>query len=89
MALSVDPTDPIIIACALMAGTTIVRHIAKPAKKATASDQYIKPILYGFFLAIGLLLLAIPFPTFAKYLAYLGIVGAFAVNGPTIYGLVK
>lgn len=89
MALSVDPTDPIIVACALMAGTTIVRHVAAPPKKATKTDLYIKPVIYGFFLAIGLLLLAIPFPTFAKYLAYLGIVGAFAVNGPALFKLVK
>ena len=85
----VDATDPIILACAFMAGSTIVRHVAAPAKKATVSDLYVKPIAYGFFLAIGLLLLAVPFPTFARYLAYLGLVGAFVVNAPTIYKLVK
>lgn len=87
--IPVDATDPIILACALMAGSTIVRHIAKPPKGATSSDLYVKPLLYGFLLIIALLLLAVPFPTFARGLAYLGIVGAFAINGPVIYKLVK
>jgi hypothetical protein len=81
-----DPTDVIIVAASVMAGSTIVRHIAEKPKDA---GGYAKPIAYGFFLALSLLLLAVPLPRFARGLAYLGIVGALTVNGPTIYKLVQ
>lgn len=82
---SPEPTDTIIIACVLMAGSTIIRHVKEKPKDV--GKGYVKPIIYGFFLAIALLVLAVPFPTFSKGLAYLGIIGAFVVNGSAIYSL--
>lgn len=43
-------------------------------------------IIFGYLLAIALLILAIAVPVLAKILAYLGLVGAFAVNGPAVFG---
>lgn len=80
-----EPTDTIILAVALMAGSTIIRHIKENPRGV--GKGYAAPIVYGFFLAIVLLFLAVPFPRFAKGLAYLGMVGAFAVNGPAIFSL--
>lgn len=79
-----DATDVIIIACMVMAGTTVIRRIKE---KPHAKAEYVQPVVYGFFLCLALLVLAVPLPTFTKGLAYLGMVGAFAVNGPTIYKL--
>lgn len=80
-----EPTDTIIIAVTVMVGSTIIRHVREKPKDV--GKGYAKPIVYGFFLAIALLVLAVPFPTFAKGLAILGLIGAFAVNGPAIYSL--
>lgn len=82
-----EPTDTIILAVAVMVGTTIVRHVKEKPKDI--GKGYVQPIVYGFVLVLALLLLAMPFPRFSKGLAYLGLVGAMAVNGPTIFGLVE
>ena len=73
----------IIVSVAIMVGTTIVRHIREHPKDA--GKGYVQPIAYGFLLTMALMLIALPFPTFAKGLALLGVVGALVVNGPTIY----
>jgi hypothetical protein len=75
----------IITGVALMVGSTILRH---QVEKKGVAQGWGKPIAFGFFLAIALLLLSMPFPTFARALVYLGLVGAFAVNGPTVFKLV-
>jgi hypothetical protein len=80
-----EPTDTIIIAVVVMVGSTIIRHIQEKPKDV--GKGYAQPIVYGFFLAIALLVMAVPFPAFTKALALLGMVGAFAVNGPAIYKL--
>jgi hypothetical protein len=80
-----EPTDVIILSVVVMAGSTIIRHIKEKPKDV--GKGYAAPIIYGFLLVIALLVLAVPFPAFAKGLAYLGLIGAFAVNGPAIYSL--
>jgi hypothetical protein len=80
--------DTIIISgVAIMVASTIVRHQASHSKNPVAVS-WGKPVAFGFFLAIALLLLAMPFPKFARALTYLGLVGAFAVNGPAVFKLV-
>lgn len=81
----VDATDTIILSVAVMVGTTIIRHVKEKPKDI--GEGYARPIIYGFFLAMALLFLAVPFPTFAKGLAYLGLIGAFAVNGGALFSL--
>lgn len=82
-----EPTDTVILVVAVMVGTTIVRHVQEKPKDV--GKGYVEPIVYGFLLAFALLILAIPFPRFAKGLAYLGLIGALAVNGPSIFKLVE
>jgi hypothetical protein len=80
-----DVNDTIIVCVGVAVGTTIVRHVKENPTKV--GKGYVQPIVFGFFLAIALMLLAMPFPTFTKGLAMLALVGAFAVNGPTIFKL--
>jgi hypothetical protein len=44
-------------------------------------------VVFGFVLLIALLTLAIVLPSAAIILGWLGMVGAFAVNGPAVFSL--
>jgi hypothetical protein len=83
--VDVNVNDLIVISVGTMVVTTIVRHVKEKPKDI--GKGYAKPIVFGFLLAIVLMILALPFPRFTKGLAILGMIGAFAVNGPTIYKL--
>lgn len=78
-----DANSIILISVGVMVGSTIIRHVHERPK--LEGKGFMTPIAYGFFLAIALMILALPLPRFTKGLAYLGMVGAFAVNGPTIF----
>jgi hypothetical protein len=78
-----DPNDVILLSVGVMVGTTILRHVHEKPKDI--GKGYANPIAYGFFLAIALMVLAVPLPRFTTGLAYLGLVGAFAVNGPVVF----
>ncbi len=73
-------TDTIIAAVVIIVGTTMI-------KNAKHKKNKFQPLIFGFMLAIALLIMATFAPTFAKGLAYMGMVGAFVVNGPTVFGL--
>lgn len=75
-----SPTDVIIASVVIIVGTTMIRN-AKNKKNRFA------PIIFGFMLALALLIMATFAPTVAKGLAYMGMVGAFVVNGPTVFKL--
>ena len=75
-----EATDTIIVAGVVVTGSTLLRDVRQNKPKAA-------PLIFGFFMVAGLLLIAIPAPKVAKGLAYLSLVGAFVVNGPTIFGL--
>ena len=80
----------IITSVAIMVASTIVRHqIQHSNSKDSVAVSWGRPIAFGFFLCIALLLLSMATPTFARALAYLGLVGAFAVNGPAIFKLLS
>lgn len=83
MSDSGDVNSIILISVGVMVGTTIIRHVHEKPKDV--GKGYAAPIAYGFFLAMALMLLALPLPRFTRGLAYLGMVGAFAVNGPVIF----
>jgi hypothetical protein len=77
-----DDADGAIIVCvSLMVGSTILRHRLQSGKPVRLGHT----IAYGFFLAFALMILAMPFPKFARALSYLGLAGAFAVNAPEIF----
>lgn len=78
------PTDVILGSVVVITGTTILRNVRNKTKAGTT----FKPVLFGFLLAAALLTIAIGAPGFAKGLAYLGLVGAFVVNGPALFELI-
>ena len=67
----------------VIAGSTVVRRI----REGTWAGHVVETVIFGFLLLISLLILAIVSPRFAQVLGYLGIVGAFVVNGPAVFGL--
>lgn len=83
--MSASPTDVIIGSCVVVVGTTVIRNAHNKTKAGTT----FKPIVFGFMLAIALLAIAIVAPGFSKGLAYLALVGAFAVNGPAIFEIIR
>lgn len=76
-----DPTDLIVISTVVVTGSTLIRDV-KQGKGGLAG-----PIIFGFMMAAGLLLISIPLPRVAKGLAYLSLVGAFVVNGPSVFSV--
>lgn len=79
-----NPTDVILGSVVVIVSTTVLRNARD--KKSVAVTW--KPVVFGFALCIVLLAIAIPAPGIAKGLALLGLVGAFAVNGPSLFQLV-
>jgi hypothetical protein len=67
----------------IITATTIVRRV----REGTWQGHVAEIIVFGFLLLIALLILAIALPSVAKVFALLGLVGAFVVNGPAVFGL--
>jgi hypothetical protein len=76
-----DPVDVIVASGAIITASTVARN-------AIDKKPHFSPIVFGFLLTAGLLGMAIFAPSLAKMLAYLGLVGAFVVNGPKVFKLV-
>ena len=76
-----ETTDLIIVTSAVVAGSTLIKDVKNGTPHAG-------PIIFGFLLAGALLLVAIPSDKFARGLSYLALVGALAVNGASIFGIV-
>lgn len=75
-----DTTDTIIGATVVVTGSTLIRNAVQ--KKSHAA-----PIVFGFLMAASLLVISMATPRFAKGLSYMAMVGAFVVNGPTVFKL--
>lgn len=82
-----DVSAVIVGSAVLISGTTVVRKVTEK-KGADVKYGVVQPIIFGFLLASALLAIAIVSPEFAKGLAYLGMVGAFVVNGPALFTLI-
>jgi hypothetical protein len=67
----------------VITSTTLVRRV----REGNWQSHVIETIVFGFLLMIALLVLAIVSPRVATVLAYLGLVGAFIVNGPAVFKL--
>lgn len=67
----------------VIVSTTVIRRV----RDGTWQGHIVETIVFGFLLLIALLILAIVLPTFAQTLGYLGMVGAFVVNGPAVFEL--
>lgn len=76
------PTDVILLSGTVITATTLIRN-------ATDKDHKFKfsPIIFGFLLTASLLILSVFVPQVAKGLAWMGLVGAFALNGPSLFKL--
>ena len=77
-----SPTDAIVASVIIIVGSTMIRN-------AHNKKNRFGPIVFGFMLIIALLIMATFAPTVAKGLAYMGMVGAFVVNGPTVFKLLS
>jgi len=80
----VNASSTVFAATLIIVSTTIVRRI----RNGTWSGHVVETIVFGFLLLIALLILAIVTPRFAQVLGYLGLVGAFVVNGPALFELI-
>jgi hypothetical protein len=77
-----SPTDIVVASVIIIVATTMI-------KNAKHKKNHIAPIIFGFMLLVALLILATFAPTVAKGLGYMGMVGAFVVNGPDVFSLLK
>lgn len=75
-----NTTDTIIAATVVAAGSTLIRN-------AHEGKSHAAPIVFGFMMATGLLLISMASPGTAKGLSYMAMIGAFAVNGPAVFSL--
>jgi len=79
----VNASSTVFASTLVIVATTIVRRI----REGTWSGHVVETVVFGFLLLIALLILAIVMPRFAQVLGYLGMVGAFVVNGPAVFTL--
>lgn len=76
-----NPSSAVVASVVVITSTTIIRRM----REGKWQTHILEVIVFGFMLLIALLTLAIVLPGVAKILAYLGMVGAFAVNGPELF----
>jgi hypothetical protein len=79
-----NPSSAVFASVVIITGTTIIRRMREAGKQP---PRVMEAVVFGFILLIALLTLAIVMPSVAKILAYLGMVGAFVVNGPAVFTL--
>ena len=79
-----NPSSAVFASVVLITGSTLLRRM-RDLKHPTNAMEI---IVFGFILLIALLTFAIVAPSIAKILAYLGMVGAFVVNGPAVFKFV-
>lgn len=75
-----NPTDLIIGSVVVIVATTVLRN----AQNHTKAGTTFRPVIFGFGLLLALLAIAMVAPTPARWLAIMGLVGAFAVNGEAV-----
>lgn len=78
-----NPSSTVIASVVIITSTTIVRRI----RDGNWQGRIVETIVFGYLLLIALLVLAIVFPSIAQVFAYLGMVGAFLLNGPAVFTL--
>lgn len=79
--MALDTSSAIIGSAALISATTLVRNAVQKKK------FHFAPVVFGFLLASSLLMLSFFAPNFARGLAIMGMVGALALNGPSVFKL--
>lgn len=79
-----DTTNVILGSAVVITATTVLRNVREKTKAGTT----FKPVIFGFGLAFALLAMAMVAPGLARALAYMGLVGAFVVNGQAVFDLI-
>jgi len=79
-----DTTGVILGSSVVITVTSVLRQ----AQAKTPAATTFKPILFGFGLAFALLAMSMVAPGLARALAYMGLVGAFVVNGQAMFDLI-
>lgn len=77
-----NPSSIVFVSVVTIAGTTVIRRV----KEDKWEGHIVEVVVFAFLLLIALQLLALVLPGVAKVLGYLGIVGAFVINGPAVFG---
>lgn len=77
-----NPSSAVTASVVVITASTILRRMREDKQW---EDKLIETLVFGFLLLIALLTLAIVLPGVAKILAYLGMVGAFVLNGPAVF----
>ena len=75
-----NTTETIIGAGVIVTGTTVIRDVHEGKTRAA-------PIIFGFMMVAGLLVISLAAPKAAKGLAYFAMIGAFFVNGAAVFGV--
>jgi hypothetical protein len=78
-----NPSSTAFASVIVITGTTIVRRMREKGWQT----HIMEIVVFGFILLIALLTLAIVIPPAALILGWLGMVGAFVVNGPAVFSL--
>lgn len=73
-----ETSDLIIVTGVVVTGSSLIRDVKQNRPKAP-------PLIFGFLMVAGLLILSLPLPKVARGLSYMALVGAFVVNGPSIF----
>ena len=76
----------VIVTAIVISGSTIIRLIREGGW--VGNRKIIPVVIFGFLLALALEVVALISAKLAAILCYLGLVGAFAVNGPSLFTLV-
>lgn len=78
-----NPSSVVVSSVVIITSTTLVRRM----REGSWESHVYEIVVFGFLLLISLLVLAIPLPSVAVVFAYLGMVGAFLINGPAVFSL--
>lgn len=76
-----NPSSVVFASVVVITSTTILRRM----REGKWQGHVVEVIVFAFLLLLALQILAIVLPTMAKILGYLGMVGAFVVNGPVVF----
>ncbi len=77
-----NPSSAVFASVVVIVSSTIVRRL----REGKWQGHVLEIIIFGFLLLIALQIMALVVPNVAKVLAYLGMVGAFVLNGPAVFG---
>lgn len=78
-----NPSNAVLASVVVIVGTTIIRRV----REGKWQNAVVEIVIFGFLLLVAMLTLAIVLPQVAVVLSYLGMVGAFIVNGPAVFSL--